>query len=67
MQSTYYSCQTSMKLEFSQQIFKKASSIKFHENLSSRSLVIPCRWTDMMKLIAPFCHFVNAPKKLQHR
>jgi len=31
-----------MKLEFSQQIFEKHSYIKFPENLSSRSRVVPC-------------------------
>jgi len=35
-----------MKLEFSQQIFKIYSNIKFHENLSGGSLVVPCRQTD---------------------
>ena len=33
-----------MKFEFSRQIFrKKFSSIKFHENPSSGSRVVPCR------------------------
>jgi len=39
-----------MKLEFSQQIFKKSSYIKFHDNASSGNRVVPCwrtdRWTD---------------------
>jgi len=35
-----------MKLEFSRQIFKKSSNIKFHVNPSSRSRVVPCRQTD---------------------
>jgi hypothetical protein len=30
-----------MKLEFSRQIFQKASNIKFHENPSSGSQVVP--------------------------
>ena len=30
-----------MKLEFYEQIFEKYSNIKFHENLSSGSLVVP--------------------------
>jgi hypothetical protein len=34
------------KLEFSWQIFKKSSNIKFHENQSSGSRAVPCRWTD---------------------
>jgi hypothetical protein len=47
-----------MKLGFSWQIFKKYSNIKFHENPSSGSLVVPCGWTDrqadMIKLIVHF-------------
>jgi hypothetical protein len=43
-----------MKLEFSRQIFAKYSNIKFHENPSIGSRVVPCRRidtrTDMMKL-----------------
>jgi hypothetical protein len=35
-----------MKLEFSQQIFEKYSNIKFHENLSSASRVVPNGLTD---------------------
>jgi len=35
-----------MKLEFSRQVFEKYSNIKFHENLSSGSRIIPCRQTD---------------------
>jgi len=35
MQSTRYSCQILMKLEFSQHIFENYSNIKFHENPSS--------------------------------
>jgi hypothetical protein len=46
-----YSCQVLMKLEYSQQIFKKYSHIKFHENTSNRSRVVPCGRTDM-KLLA---------------
>jgi hypothetical protein len=33
--------------------------IKFHENLSSGSMVVPC----MTKLIGPLRNFANAPKK----
>jgi len=63
-----------MKLEFSQQIFQSLSDIKFHENPSSGSRVVPCgqiegqadgrtdRRTDMMKLIFAFRNFANAPK-----
>jgi len=52
-----------MKLEFSWQIFEKYSSIKFHENPSSGSRVVPCGRTDMTKLIVAFSNFANAPKK----
>jgi len=31
-----------MKTEFSPQSFKEYSNIKFHENLSSESRVVPC-------------------------
>jgi len=41
-----------MKLEFSGQIFKIA--VKYHENPSSASHVIPYGKTDMTKLIALF-------------
>jgi len=39
-----------MKLEFSQQIFKKSSYIKFYENLSRGNRVVPCGWTDVHTL-----------------
>ena len=35
-----------MKLEFSRLIFKKCSNIKFHENPSIGSGVVPCGRTD---------------------
>jgi hypothetical protein len=35
-----------MTIEFSRQIFKKHSNIKFHENPSSGSRVVPCEQTD---------------------
>jgi hypothetical protein len=35
-----------MKLEFSEQIAEKHSNIKFHENPSSTSRVVPCGRTD---------------------
>jgi hypothetical protein len=41
-----YSCRNLIKLEFSRWIFKKSSNIKFHENPSSGSRVVPCRRTD---------------------
>jgi hypothetical protein len=45
VQSTGYACQIFIKLEFSRQIFKN-SNIKFHENLSSGSRVVPYGRTD---------------------
>jgi hypothetical protein len=62
MQSTYYFCQILIKLEFSSQIFKKYSNINFHENMSSVSHVVLCRWTGVMKLIVASCNFGNARK-----
>jgi hypothetical protein len=44
--STRYSCQILMKLKFFQQILEKYSNIKFHENLTSVSRVVPCGETD---------------------
>jgi hypothetical protein len=35
-----------MKLEFCIQLFENYSHIKFHENLFSRSRIVPCRQTD---------------------
>jgi hypothetical protein len=52
-----------MKLELYRQILKKNSSnVKFHQNPSIASRVVPCGWTDkltegqtdMMKLIVAF-------------
>jgi len=59
-----------MKITRSRQIFEKSSSIKFHENPSSGSRVVPCGWTDdrtyrrtdMTQLIAAYCNFANTPK-----
>jgi hypothetical protein len=60
-----------MKLEFSRQIFEKSSNIKFHENTSSESRVVPAdgwtdgrtdRQTDIRKLIVAFLCFAKAPK-----
>jgi len=65
MLSTLYSCQILMKREFSKQIFEKSSNIKFHDNLSSASRVLPCERTDRrtdMKLIVAFRNFANAPR-----
>ena len=44
--STRYSRQMLMKLEFSRQIFERFSNIKFRQNPSSGSRVVPCWRTD---------------------
>ena len=58
-----------MKLEFSQQIFKKYSNIKFYGNPCSGSRVVSMRTngqtdrqTDMTKLAVAFINFLKAPK-----
>jgi len=35
-----------MKLEFSPHVFEKHTNVKFHENPSSGSRVVPCGQTD---------------------
>ena len=45
------------------QFFEKQTNIKFHQNPSSGSRVVPCGRTDMTKPIVAFRNFVNAPKK----
>jgi hypothetical protein len=62
-----------MKLEFSGHSFEKYSNVKFHENTSSASRVVPCGQTDrqsdrltdwqtgMTKLTVAFRNFANAP------
>jgi hypothetical protein len=65
MQSTRYTCQILMKIEFCGHIFKKYSNIKFCENPFGGSLVVPCGQTDMWKLIVTFRNFANAPKSLE--
>ena len=65
MRSTRSSCGILMKVTFSLHILAKYLNIKFHENTSSGSRVVPCRWTDRqtdMKLIVEFRNFANAPK-----
>jgi len=55
-----------MNLELSGHTFDKYSNIKFHENPSIRSQVVPCDWTDrhtdMMKLMVTFCNSADVPK-----
>ena len=61
-----YSFQILMKLEFSRQIFKKYSNIKFNENPTSKSRGVPCRrmdgQADMTKVTVAFHNFPRAPK-----
>ena len=57
MYRTHYSCQILIKLEFSWQSFKKYLNTKFHDNPFSGSQGVPCRQTDMTKLIITVCNF----------
>ena len=56
-----------MKLEFSGQILEELSYIKFSENPSIGSRVVPCGrtdgHTDMTKLIVAFRNCANAHEK----
>ena len=58
-----------MKLEFSQQIFEKSSNVKFHQNPSSESRVVPCGRTDgqlnITKLTVTSRNFENTPRMVQ--
>ena len=51
-----------MKRGFSRQIFDKSSNIKFHQNPSTGSRVVPCGRADMVELEVAFRSFSNAPK-----
>jgi len=42
--------------------FQKILKYKIHENPSSRSQVVQCRWTDMTQLIVTFRNCANMPK-----
>jgi hypothetical protein len=44
------------------ELFHADGHIKFHENPSVGSRVVPCGRTDMTKLIVAFRNFANAPK-----
>ena len=46
MQSTRYSCQILMKLEFSRKIFEKYPNKKIYENSSNGIRDVPCEETD---------------------
>jgi len=53
-----------MKLDCSQQIFEKYSNIKFHENPSSGSSVVPCGRTDRHdEANSRFSNPANVPQK----
>jgi hypothetical protein len=58
-----------MKLEFSREIFEKCSNIKFHENSSIESRVVPCGWTDgqtdMTKLVVAFRNIANGREAIK--
>ena len=66
VRNTFHSCTTLMTLEFSVHIFEKYSNIKFHENPSNVSPVVPHGRpdgrTDITKLIVAFHNFVDALK-----
>ena len=68
MWSTRYSCPIVMRTEFSRHFFEKYSNIKFHENSSGGTRVVPCGKTDgqtqMTKLRAAFRNFARVPKNL---
>jgi len=59
-----------MKLDFSRHIFEKYSNVKYYENPSSGSRVVPCGQmderidgqTDMTKPIVAFRNFAKAPE-----
>jgi hypothetical protein len=62
--STRHSSRIWIKLEFSRQIFEKYPNIKFHQNPSSESGVVPCDGrTDMTELTVAFPNFSKASKK----
>ena len=46
MYNARYCCLILTKFEFSQQILTEVLYLKFHENPSSVSRVVPCRQTD---------------------
>jgi hypothetical protein len=50
-------------LELSPDNIKISSIVKFHENLSSQSRVVPSGWADMARPTIAFCNFTRMPKK----
>ena len=63
MYSIRYSCQIIMTLKFSLHVFEKYPDVKFHDNPSSESRVVPSgqtdRWTDITKVIVAFRNFAT--------
>ena len=60
MYSTRYYCPILIKLILSRQIFEKYSNIKYCENPSNGSRVVPYGQTDMTKLIVSFRNLKKA-------
>jgi hypothetical protein len=61
-----YPCQILIKYEFCRQIFEKRLNIKFHENASRGSRVVPCGRTDgLMTLIFAFRNWAKAPENVR--
>jgi len=64
--STRYSCQIWMKLEFSPNICRKHSNIRYYENTTTGSRVVSCGRRDTTKLTVAFRNLTNAPKSDTH-
>jgi hypothetical protein len=62
--STCSSFHTLIKLEFFPYIFEKFSNIKFHENLSSGSRVVPCGHPRHDKANSHFSQFYEHCQKM---
>jgi hypothetical protein len=67
MKTTHYSCQLSIKLEFSRQIFENYADIKFQENPSRGSRAVPCGRRDLRKQTVALRNFANAPENDVYR
>jgi len=66
MKSTRYSCQILMKLQCSQKIFEQYTNIKFRENPSNGTRVVPCRRTGRHdEITVAFCNYANVPNVLK--
>ena len=63
MYSTPYNFQILINLEFSRPVFEQYTHIKFHENPSSVSRIVPCGRTVMTKPIVPFRSLAMAHNK----